>query len=55
MSLDLGLMLQLKHDAVLMNTIIIFAALLGLGWERFDRWSLDSLLARKRADRVVPH
>ena len=47
-SLDVGLMFQLKHDAVLMNTIIIFASLLGLGWEPWNRWSIDGLW-RQRA------
>jgi uncharacterized membrane protein YphA (DoxX/SURF4 family) len=46
-SLDVGLMFQLKHDVVLMNTIIIFASLLGLGWEPWNRWSLDQLLRRR--------
>jgi thiosulfate dehydrogenase [quinone] large subunit len=46
-SLDLGLMLQLKHDVVAANTIILLAALLGLSWEPANRWSLDGLLARE--------
>jgi uncharacterized membrane protein YphA (DoxX/SURF4 family) len=48
-SLDVGLMFQLKHDVVAANTIILLATLLGLSWEPFNRWSLDSLLARKSA------
>ena len=42
-SLDVGLMFQLKHDVVAMNTVILLAALVGLQWEPHARWSLDSL------------
>jgi thiosulfate dehydrogenase (quinone) large subunit len=45
-SLDVGLMFQLKHDVVASNTIFLLACLLGLQWERANRWSLDRLLAR---------
>jgi hypothetical protein len=45
-SLDVGLMFQLKHDVVATNTIFLLACLLGLQWQRADRWSLDWLLAR---------
>src|SRR5262249_17959166 len=50
-SLDVGLMLQLKHDVVAANTVILIAALLGLGWTPDDRWSLDGLVARLRDTR----
>src|SRR6266513_552769 len=43
-SLDVGLLFQLKHDVVAMNTVILLAALLGLPWEPHARWSLDALL-----------
>lgn len=46
-SLDLGLMFQLKHDVVELNTIILLASLLALHWSEHDRWSLDALLSRK--------
>lgn len=45
-SLDVGLMFQLKHDVVAANTIILLAALLGSRWSAWDRWSLDSLIVR---------
>lgn len=45
-SLDVGLMFQLKHDVVAANTVILVAALLGSRWSAGDRWSVDSLLAR---------
>lgn len=47
-SLDVGLMLQLKHDVVAANTVILLAALLGSRWSASDRWSLDSLFAKTR-------
>src|SRR6266545_3265791 len=53
-SLDVGLMLQLKHDVVAANTVILLAALLGLQWEPWNRWSLDSLLARSAARSSAP-
>jgi len=46
-SLDVGLMFQLKHDVVAANLIVILAALMALQWEPFNRWSLDSLLRRR--------
>jgi thiosulfate dehydrogenase [quinone] large subunit len=45
-SLDVGLMFQLKHDVVAMNTIILLGTLLAVQWEPQNRWSVDSLLAR---------
>lgn len=42
-ALDVGLMFQLKHDVVAANTIILLATLLGLSWEPWNRWSLDSV------------
>ena len=46
-SLDVGLMFQLKHDAVAMNTVVLLAALIGLQWEPHARWSLDALIAAR--------
>ncbi len=46
-SLDVGLMFQLKHDVVAANTVILLATLLALWWEPANRFSLDRLLARK--------
>jgi hypothetical protein len=43
-SLDAGLLLQLKHDVVAMNTVYFLVILLGLRWERYNRWTLDSVL-----------
>ena len=40
-SLDLGLMFQLKHDVVELNTIILLATLLALQWSPHNRFSLD--------------
>jgi len=48
-SLDIGLMFQLKHENVTSNLILILAALLGLRWEPWNRWSVDSLFARRTA------
>jgi len=47
-SLDVGLMFQLKHDVVAANTVILIATLIGLWWEPANRFSLDRLLARNR-------
>ena len=41
-SLDAGLLLQLKHDVVAMNTVYLLALLLALRWEPHQRWSIDS-------------
>ena len=46
-SLDIGLMFQLKHENVTSNLILILAALLGLRWEPWNRWSVDSLVSRR--------
>lgn len=48
-SLDIGLMFQLKHENVTSNLILILAALIGLRWEPWNRWSVDSLLSRRAA------
>jgi thiosulfate dehydrogenase [quinone] large subunit len=45
-TLDVGLMFQLKHDVVAANTVLLLATLLGLRWSAWNRWSLDSLIAR---------
>lgn len=44
-SLDIGLMFQLKHENVTSNLILILAALIGLRWEPWNRWSVDSLVS----------
>lgn len=46
-SVDIGLMFQLKHDVVAANTVILIATLLALWWEPANRFSLDRLLSRK--------
>jgi thiosulfate dehydrogenase [quinone] large subunit len=41
-SLDIGLMLQGKHEDVARNMLFLFAMLLALQWERYGRvWSID--------------
>jgi hypothetical protein len=41
-SLDIGLMLQGKHEDVGRNMLFLFAMLLALQWERYGRvWSID--------------
>ena len=47
-SLDVGLMFQLKHDVVALNTVILLASLLALQWSGQQVWSLDALLRRNR-------
>ena len=42
LSLDLGLMLQGKHDTVKSNTLILLSLFVALFCERYDRWSLDA-------------
>ena len=51
LSLDVGLMLQLKHEDVVHNMLFVFAALLALQWEpqAGTLLSLDGLRARARA------
>ena len=46
-SLDVGLMFQLKHDVVAMNTVYILTALLALAWQPSNRLALDGLLRRR--------
>ena len=49
-SLDVGLMLQGKHEDVGRNLLFLFAMLLALQWERFGRvWSLDAALQTRIA------
>jgi len=48
-SLDVGLMCQLKHDIVAMNTIILLATILAIYLEPANRWSVDSAIAGRRA------
>lgn len=45
-SLNAGLLLQLKHDTVAMNTIYLVTILLALQWENHNQWSLDSFLTK---------
>jgi len=46
-SLDVGLMFQLKHDVVAMNTVTLLAALIALQWQPHARWTLDGILERR--------
>ena len=46
-SLDAGLLLQLKHDVVAFNTIHLLAILLALRWEPYNRWTFDDFLGVK--------
>ena len=46
-SLDAGLLMQLKHDTVALNTIYLLALLPAIQWENYNRWALDSLLSPK--------
>ena len=39
-SLDAGLLLQLKHDVVALNTVYLLAILQALRWEKNNRWCL---------------
>lgn len=43
-SLDAGLLMQLKHDAVALNTVHLLALLLALRLSARNRWSLDEFL-----------
>jgi thiosulfate dehydrogenase [quinone] large subunit len=52
-SVDVGLMLQLKHDVVAANTIILLATLLAWHWQASNRWSLDGWLARLARGRMA--
>jgi len=47
-SLDIGLMFQLKHDVVAANTVILIATLIALWWEPANRFSVDRFLARRQ-------
>lgn len=47
-SLDAGLLFQLKHDTVALNTVYLLSLLLALRWEPRNRWSLDAFLGLKR-------
>ncbi|MGO8998340.1 MAG: DoxX family membrane protein [Polyangiaceae bacterium] len=48
-SLDLGLMLQADHDTVKSNTIILLALLWAAQWSRSNIYSVDDILAKRRA------
>ena len=47
-SLDLGLMLQSDHETVKTNTIILLALLWAAMWERWNIFSLDDFLAKRK-------
>ncbi|MBS2025351.1 MAG: DoxX family membrane protein [Deltaproteobacteria bacterium] len=47
LSLDVGLMLQLKHEAVATNHIHLLSLLIGLWLCDRDRWSLDARFAKR--------
>lgn len=44
-SLDAGLLMQLKHDVVALNTIYLLALIQALQWEKYNRWTLDGFLS----------
>jgi thiosulfate dehydrogenase [quinone] large subunit len=46
-SLDVGLMFQLKHDVVALNTLYILAALLALHYQPANRFALDTFIGRR--------
>jgi thiosulfate dehydrogenase [quinone] large subunit len=52
-SLDVGLMFQLKHDVVATNTIYLLAIVLALAWQPYNRFALDNLFGRA-ATRPAP-
>ena len=61
-SLDIGLMLQGKHEDVARNLIFLVTLLLALQWEPFGRvWSIDALQGRSSTQpsavsrRETPH
>jgi thiosulfate dehydrogenase [quinone] large subunit len=43
-SLEAGLLIQLKHDTVALNMIHLLALILALRWAHQNRWSLDEFL-----------
>lgn len=45
-SLDIGLMLQLKHDVVGTNTVTMLATFLAVYLEKYNAFSLDSRLGK---------
>ncbi|HEY8206655.1 MAG TPA: hypothetical protein VIG99_04180 [Myxococcaceae bacterium] len=48
-SLDVGMMLQGKHDVVGINSIHLLTVLLALFLQPFARWTLDSRLAARKS------
>jgi|SRR6185295_12767856 len=46
-SLDVGMMLQGKHDVVALNSIHLLTVLLALFLQPFARWTVDSRLAAR--------
>ena len=48
LSLDLGLMLQGKHDVVKSNTVILLTLLIALFCQPYDSWSVDGAMRRRR-------
>ena len=53
-SLDAGLMFQLKHDVVALNGVTLLASLIALQWSPHARWTLDGALARRVDSRSAP-
>ena len=47
-SLDVGLMFQLKHDVVALNGVTLLLSLVALLWSPHARWTVDGALARRR-------
>lgn len=46
-TLDFGMLLQLKHDVVALNTIYLLAIIQAIRWERHNRWTLDEFVGAK--------
>lgn len=49
-TLDAGLLFQLKHDVVAMNTIHFLAVLQALRYVRYNRWTLDGFMTPSRGE-----
>jgi len=43
-SLDIGLMMKLKHDIAATNTIYLIATLLALRWVGHSRWTVEDVI-----------
>lgn len=46
-TLNLGLLLQLKHDVVALNTVYLLAIIQALRWEKHNRWTVDEFVGAK--------